>query len=387
MGLRGRGDKLLQYSDSPETRGCAVSEKPTAEDDIPATPDPAGSLSADLPVPLEPAPPASTDAVREAELIPAADTYRHYMRQIAKYPRLTREEETELATRYRRYGDPEAAYRLITGNLRLVVRIAAEYRRAFLNMLDLVQEGNIGLMQAVKKFDPFRGVPFSAYAAWWIRAYLLRHLLDHWSIVRVGTTNERRRLFYNLKREKEKLEQEGITPGTKLLAERLDASEADVIDVSRALSGRDVSLDAPVREDSDRSIWETIPVAEEGVDEKIAQQEMREILREKLAAFSKGLKPRERYTLLNRLVAEEPVTLQQIGDHFGITREAARLIEKKVIGRLRDYLRRELKDLRLFQVADDARHRPASPVALERRAGRKKKAARAAAAARSRKKP
>ena len=368
--------------------GRAVSEKPIVDEDFPALPDPSVPLSDALPVPLEPQLQAAEadQAARDADLVPAADSLRHYMRQIVKYPRLTREEEIELATRYRKFGDPEAAYKLITGNLRLVVRIASDYRRAFLNMMDLIQEGNIGLMQAVKKFDPLRGVPFSAYAAWWIRAYLLRHLLDHWSIVRVGTTNERRRLFYNLKREKEKLEREGISPGTKLLAERLDASEADVIDVSRALSSRDVSLDAPVREDSERSVWETIPVAEAGIDEKVAQEEMRDILREKLAHFGKGLKPRERYTLLHRLVAEEPVTLQQIGDHFGITREAARLIEKKVIDRLRDYLRHELKDLRMFEVADDVRHKPASPVALERREGKKKKSARAAAAARSRKK-
>ena len=298
---------------------------------------------------------------------PQTDSLRHYLQQVAQFPRLTREEELDLATRYREHGDPEAAYRLVTGNLRLVVTIAFEYRRAFLNIMDLVQEGNIGLMQAVKKFDPFRGVPFSAYAAWWIRAYILKHLLDHWSIVRVGTTNARRKLFFNLKKERERLESLGVSPGTKLLAEAFSTSEDDVIDVSRALLARDVSLDAPVTEDGQRAIWETIPIAQTPMDESIAQEELRSILREKLAAFGDTLDEREAFIFRNRLVADEPLTLQQVGDEFGFTREAARLIEKKVIDRLRDYLRSELKDLRAFEVSDDDSHRPESPAAVSRR--------------------
>jgi len=307
----------------------------------------------------------------ESSGLAPGDSYRHYLRQVLRHPRLTREEEHELAVRYRKAGDAEAAYRLVTGNLRLVVRIAFEYKRAFLNMLDLIQEGNLGLLQAVKKYDPFRGVPFSSYAAWWIRAYILKHLLDHWSIVKVGTTNARRRLFFNLKKEKERLEREGITAGPRLLAKTFDATEQDVIDVSTALGSRDVSLDAPVTEDSERQMWETIPSATEAPDEAVAQSELREILREKLAAFGKTLKPKERYVMEQRLVAEDPVTLQAIGDHLGITREAARLIEKKVIARLRDYLKTELHDLRVFEVADEEGHKPESPAALARRPIRK----------------
>ncbi|HKY33103.1 MAG TPA: sigma-70 family RNA polymerase sigma factor [Candidatus Polarisedimenticolia bacterium] len=315
--------------------------------------------------------PARRPATSPPGPLPTGDTFRHYLQQVMKYPRLTREEEHELALRYREYGDPEAAYRLVTGNLRLVVSIAFEYRRAFLNLLDLVQEGNIGLMQAVKKYDPLRGVPFSSYAAWWIRAYILKHLLDHWSIVKVGTTNARRKLFFNLRKEKERLEREGITAGPKLLAEAFETTEADVIDVSRALSSRDLSLDAPVAADSERRVWETLPVGGPPLEDSVAQEELREILREKLARFAERLNAKERFTLERRLVAEDPLTLQQIGDQFGITREAARLIEKKVIGRLRDYLRGELKDLRLFEVADDPGHKPESPAALDYRAGKK----------------
>lgn len=298
---------------------------------------------------------------------PPGDTFRHYLQQVMRYPRLTPEEEHELAVRYREFGDHEAAYRLVTGNLRLVIHIALEYRRNFLNLLDLIQEGNMGLMQAVKKFDPLRGVPFSGYAAWWIRAYVLKHLLDHWSIVKVGTTNARRKLFFNLKKEKERLERLGIAAGPKLLAERFDTTEKDVADVSRALMARDVSLDAPTGDDSPQQLWETIPLPMTAPDESVAQEELREILREKIASFSRLLGERERFILHKRLLAETPLTLQAIGDQHGITREAARLAEKKVIAKLRDYLRSELDDLSVFEVTDEADRRPESPAAAARR--------------------
>ena len=316
-----------------------------------------------LPVVVAPEP----EALEPAPFVPGGDTFRHYLRQVTRYPRLTREEELELATRYRKYGDTEAAYRLVTGNLRLVVHIAFEYRRTFLNLLDLIQEGNIGLMQAAKKFDPLRGVPFSSYAAWWIRAYMLKHLLDHWSIVKVGTTNARRRLFFNLKKEKERLELQGISPGPRLLAETFDSTEQDVVDVSRALEAKDLSLDAPITSESERQVWETIPVQDEAPDEKVAQAELKEILRSKLEEFSRQLKEKERYVLQERLVAEDPATLQAVGDHFGITREAVRLIEKKVIARLRDFLRAEIADLSVYDVGGDPEHPPGSPAALARR--------------------
>ncbi len=314
----------------------------------------------------------------EPRPLPVADTFRHYMQQVLKFPRLSREEERELSARYREHGDAEAAYQLVTGNLRLVVKIAFEYRRAFMNILDLVQEGNIGLLQAVQRFDPFRGVPFSAYAAWWIRAYIIKHLLDHWSIVRVGTTNARRRLFFNLKKEKDRLERQGIAAGPRLLAETLETTEEDVVDVSRALSQRDLSLDAPLSDESGRRVIDTIPLVAEPPDEEIAKEELRGMLREKLAAFSTTLKERERFVLEKRLVAEDPLTLQGIGDELGITREAVRLIEKKLVKRLRKYLRSELPDLSLFEVTDEADGAPPElPPARARRSekpvGRNKK--------------
>src|SRR5262245_16528972 len=202
------------------------------------------------------------------------------MAEVRRYPRLTREEERELAERFRATGDREAAQRLATANLRLVVRIAMDYRRAYLNFLDLIQEGNIGLLHAIKKYDPYRGVPFSAYAGYWIRAYLLKYLLDHWSLVRVGTTNVRRKLFYNLKREQERLRALGIEPGPKLLAANLGADEADVIEVGRALTGRDVSIDQPVGTpdgSEGRAIWETMAVDAAGPEDQVAREEMQGI--------------------------------------------------------------------------------------------------------------
>ncbi len=332
-----------------------------------------------LPIPAAPAGPPA---------LPTTDSLRHYLRQVMRYPRLTREEEHDLALSFREHGDPEAAYRLVTGNLRLVVTIAFEYRRTFLNLLDMIQEGNIGLMQAVRKYDPLRGVPFSSYAAWWIRAYILKHLLDHWSIVKVGTTNARRKLFFNLKKEKDRLEREGVSAGPRLLAEAFDVSEQDVIDVSRALSSRDLSLAATVAPDSDRQVWETIPAEAPAPEETVVQQELRDILKEKLSAFAATLGEKERFAFEKRLIAEDPVTLQQIGDQFGITREAARLIEKKVIDKARAYLRSELPDLRAFEVTDDPEHRAESPAAVAYKQGKdpakkKRRAARSKARAKN----
>jgi RNA polymerase sigma-32 factor len=292
---------------------------------------------------------------RGGAIVPS-DPFRRYLAEIRKYPRLTREEERELAIRYREKGDTDAARLLATSNLRLVVRVAMDFRRSYLNILDLIQEGNIGLLQAVTKYDPYREVPFSAYAGYWIRACILKYLLDHWSLVRVGTTNVRRKLFYNLKKEQRRLEAQGITPGVKLLASSMGAEEEDVVEVSRALKGRDVSIDQPVKggsEKDDLYIRDTMPSGGAGPDEQVEREELLGILREKLAAFSVELNERDRHILDKRLLAEEPATLQAIGDHFGTTREAARQNEARLIKRLKKYLKTEIKDLAVFDVQED----------------------------------
>jgi RNA polymerase sigma-32 factor len=288
--------------------------------------------------------PASTS------LVPS-DPLHRYLAEVRRYSLLSAEEEHEMAVRWRRDRDRDAAYRLATGNLRLVVHIAMAFRRATLNLMDLIQEGNIGLLQAVERFDPFRGVRFSAYASWWIRAYILKYIMDHWSLVRVGTTNDRRKLFFNLSREKKRLEAQGIRPEPRLLAERLGVSEEDVIDVQQAVQGRDLSLEAPLRSNPESSLVDVLPAPQPAPDEQAAENEYREALRRKFQEFGQTLKGKELEIFNRRLVAEQPATLQEIGDSYGVTREAIRQIEKRVIDRLRLYLTRELAGFHGIQAA------------------------------------
>jgi RNA polymerase sigma-32 factor len=290
-----------------------------------------------------PSPQVSTTA-RERSLVPS-DPLHRYLAEIRRFPLLTAEEEHDLAVRWRRDKDRAAAYRLATGNLRLVVHIALDFRRSTLNLMDLIQEGNIGLMQAVQRFDPFRAIRFSAYASWWIRAYILKFIIDHWSLVRVSTTNERRKLFFNLKREKVRLEALGIRPQPSLLAERLGTSEQDVIDVQQAVEGRDLSISAPLRGDSDTALLDVLPARQAGPEEEVAEAQYHALLRRKFEEFALTLPAREQGIFRRRLIADEPETLQQIGDSFGVTREAVRQMEKRVVEKLRRYLVRELADV------------------------------------------
>jgi RNA polymerase sigma-32 factor len=283
-------------------------------------------------------------------LVPSDPLYR-YLSEIRRFPRVTPEEEHDLAMRWHRDRDRNAAYRLATANLRLVVHIAMDFRRTALNLMDLIQEGNIGLMQAVQRFDPFRRVHFSAYASWWIRAYILKYIIDHWSLVRVGTTNTRKKLFFNLRRERARLEARGIRPETRLLAERLGASEEDVVAVQQALEGRDVSLASPLSADSDSSLQDLLPAPQPLPEQQVADEEYREVLRHKFEEFATTLEGKEEAIFRRRLVADEPETLQEIGDSFGVTREAIRQIEKKVIDKLKLYLERELADSQSIQIS------------------------------------
>jgi RNA polymerase sigma-32 factor len=291
------------------------------------------------------APPAPSTALQRAgdRSLAVPDPLRRYMAEIGRFPLLEAEEEYELAVRFREQGDTAAAYRLATSNLRLVVHIAMDFRRTAVSLLDLIQEGNLGLLQAVRKFDPYRKVRFSAYASWWIRAYMLKYLIDHWSLVRVGTTNARRRLLFNLRREKEQLERQGIRPEPRLLAERLGVPEQDVIDVQQAM-GRDLSLDAPLADDSDTPLSATMASPEPPVDEALAEAEFQGALREKMRAFARDLDGRDRDIFESRLIAESPQSLQEIGDRHHITREAVRLRERRIVERLKGFLRRELAD-------------------------------------------
>jgi RNA polymerase sigma-32 factor len=283
------------------------------------------------------------------------DPLRRYLYEISRFEPLTREEEHELAVRYRATGDRKTAYRLITSNLKLVVKIAMIYQKVYRNLLDLIQEGNIGLLQALRRFDPDRGTRLPTYAAWWIKAYILKFLLDNTRLVKIGTTNERRKILMNLNREKRELEAKGITPTTQLLAHNLGVDEQEVLEVERGMGGADVSLDAPIGgEDGNLRYLDSIHRLEESVDDKIAHEEFREMLEDKFAEFEGTLSERDVVILKRRLIAEEPETLQQIADRYGISREAVRVAEKKLIARLKKYMSESFQDVLKveFKLAD-----------------------------------
>src|SRR5229473_3213587 len=261
-----------------------------------------------------------------------ADALQRYMAEVSRHRLLTREEEHDLAVRFRETQDPRIAYRLVTANLRLVVKIAHEYRRAAFNLLDLIQEGNVGLMQAVQKYDPFRGVKLSSYAAWWIRAYILRYLMDNWRMVKLGTTQAQRKLFFNLRKEQDRLMAQGFEPAHKLLADRLDVTEQDVREMDQRLANDEFSLDTPVA----------------GVDEARQTYGDRIVETARPAEVGKTLTdPKDRFLFEHRLSlpdGAEPMTLQEVGNRFGFTRERARQLEARLTDRLRDHIRRELPD-------------------------------------------
>jgi RNA polymerase sigma-32 factor len=278
--------------------------------------------------------------------ITRADPLAAYMAEVQRYPLLTPEEEHRLAVEYSETGSREAAERLVTANLRLVVKIAYEYRRAYRNMLDLVQEGNIGLMQAVSKFDPYRGVKLSSYSAWWIRAYMLRFILNNWRLVKLGTTQAQRKLFFNLNKEKARLAAKGIEATHETIAENLDVTVKDVREMDRRMSRGDASLDVPVGDSEGRQTtrMELLPSSTKSPEQAAEGMELAEVVREQLEEFREGLSGKELEIYDKRVVAAEPLTLQQLGDEFGVSRERVRQLESRLVGRLREFLKKRLGD-------------------------------------------
>lgn len=269
----------------------------------------------------------------------ASSALSRYMAELRRYPLLTLEEERRLATEAYEKNSVEARQRLVTANLRLVVKIAMEYRRAYAQMLDLIQEGNAGLVQAVNRFNPYRGVKLSTYSAWWIRAYILKFLMDNKSLVRIGTTDAQRKLFFRLRAEAEKMYALTQRFDARLLAEKIGVKESEVVEMNQRLSRGDVSLDAPVHDDTPgaRQV-DLIEDEHESVDEKLAREQILKILRAEAAAIEKELSERDLFIFRNRVLADEPITLQDVGDKFGITRERARQLEAKVLKKIRDRL-------------------------------------------------
>ncbi len=273
------------------------------------------------------------------------DPLQRYLAEISRYKLITREREVELGIKIQEENDLDAAYELVTANLRLVVKIALEFQRIWMqNLLDLIQEGNIGLLQAVKKFDPYKNVKFSYYASFWIKAYILKFIMDNWRMVKIGTTQGQRKLFFKLKKEKQNLIDLGFDPKPRLLSQKLGVSEREIIDMDQRLDGWDVSLDTPVKEDSDTSRIDFVSSEAESAEDQMAKKEIEMLLHSKIDEFKKIMSPRELEIFELRLFSDAPATLQEIGDKYHISRERVRQVEKNIVKKIKEHFKNELSD-------------------------------------------
>lgn len=259
-----------------------------------------------------------------------------YLVQINQFPLLTQEEEFQLAVRYRKYDDIEAAQKLITSNLRFVVKVAFEYKSYGVKIQDLIQEGNIGLMMAVKKFNPYKGYRFISYAIWWIRAYMQNFIIKTWSLVKIGTTQAQKKLFYKIGKVRKALEADGENEKRyELLARDLDVAKEDIIEMEQRMSSRDLSLDTPFDEGKELTHLELLREESLNQEEAIAQEEEKKIREREVQNAMKRLNDKEVYVIKSRIMAEEPLTLQQIGDHLKLSRERVRQIESEALKKLK----------------------------------------------------
>ena len=307
--------------------------------------------------PLESADPAAAalPAVHRPGEYGTVSALTRYMAELRHHAPISREEEHALAVQWVEEGDVEAARKLVLANLRLVVKIAMEYRRAWTNTLDLVQEGNVGLMEAVQRYDPYRGVKLSSYAVYWIRAYILKYILDNMRSVRMGTTRAQRKLFFRLNKEKRQLEREGYEVEPRLLAERLDVTEDDVREMESRLSHPDVSMDAPARrDDTDGATYgDNVPGSGLTAEQSVGSAEMRRVFLEQVDEFAQDLAPRETRILHSRLLAAEPLTLAELGKEFSVSRERVRQLEARLLKNLRAHMEDSLVDFEYYAPSDD----------------------------------
>ena len=274
--------------------------------------------------------------------LPASfDPLKAYLAEISRHPVLSREEEFETARLIQETEDRTAAERLALSNLKLVVKIALEYYNSYLNILDVIQEGNVGLLHAVKKYNPYKGTKFSTYAAFWIRAYILKYIMDSWSLVKVGTTQAQRKLFYGLNREKQKLEALGIYPSPKLLAGSLQVKEEEVMEMEIRLGHADVSLDSPLHDEGHDTMMDSIANDDGPIDDIVSDSEESELMSKKITEFRGCLNDKEVFIFDRRIVAEQPDTLQEIGSRFNISRERVRQLETRVLKKLKKSFQEE----------------------------------------------
>ena len=293
--------------------------------------------------------PASKVKPSKSKAIVKSDPIQSYLNEISRYRLLTRDEEIILGKRIQEEGDQEAAYIMTTSNLRLVVKIALEFQRIWMqNLLDLIQEGNIGLVQAVKKFNPYKNVKFSYYASFWIKACILKFIMDNWRMVKIGTTQGQRKLFFRLKKEKQRLIEQGFDPKPKLLSERLGVSEKEVVDMDQRLANWDLSLDEPLKNDSNTERIEFINVESDSSEDQVAKKEIEDILHTKVNKFKKTLNDRELDIFNRRIFSDSPQTLQEIGEQYSISRERVRQIENNILKKMKAYFKKDMPDFDMY---------------------------------------
>ncbi len=286
-----------------------------------------------------------TEHTTEAETAPVLHSpLQQYLAEVRRYPLLTREEEQRLVKEYLEHGKRESGIQLILSNLRLVVSIARPYTRPGMEQLDLIQEGNVGLLQALKRYDPTKGTRFGSYAAWWIKAYILRYVVANFRLVKIGTTQDQRKLFYNLKKERHKLESQGFIPDTKMLADRLSVRERDIWQMEQRLGNREIPLHQPIGEDTGQTLLDIIPSQEVAIDTELADTQLKEIFRATLREFTETLNDRERFFLTHRILSETPVTLEELGKRFGVSKERSRQLQNRIIEKLRAFTKDRIKD-------------------------------------------
>ncbi|MDR3319484.1 MAG: RNA polymerase factor sigma-32 [Desulfovibrio sp.] len=289
-----------------------------------------------LPVPSKP---------RLPKLAGDRDSLHLYLREVSRFSLLTPEEEHEMALRVRDSNDPDAAFRLVSSHLRLVVRIAMDFQRRWMqNVLDLIQEGNVGLVRAVNKFDPDKGIKFSYYASFWIKAYILKFIMDNWRMVKIGTTQAQRKLFYNLSRERQKLVAQGYHPDNAALSEKLGVSEEQIVEMDQRLSFKDLSLNVQVGDESGVTRIDFLPALGPGIEHSLASDEISGIVRERLKAIIPELNEKELCILHSRLLTDEPVTLREIGERYNITRERVRQLEARLLEKIRKHIAGHVTD-------------------------------------------
>ena len=279
----------------------------------------------------------------QGNLLPAHTTsLQRYMTEISNYPVLSREEEYELAMKYKNDGDLDAARKLVTSNLKFVVKVANEYKNYGLNTMDIIQEGNVGLMHAVKGFDPTKGYRVISYAVWWIRAYIQNYIIKSWSLVKVGTTQAQRKLFYKLRSTKNQMEiGEGnlSSEDYKELANKLNVTYEAVIEMDQRMGSKDLSLDAEIKSDTNLSHMDFLADDEENQEELITKVEEEKRVKSGMVDALKTLKDRERYIVENRILADKPLTLEELGTKYKISRERVRQIENAALKKMKSILK------------------------------------------------